>query len=223
MRLTVKVLIIALILAAAFLLTFAVWGDPMEAAFAGEGFAVDLADRPAVGWLMGLGLLVADLVLPVPATGVISALGTVYGFWLGWLISATGSTLAGLVGYGLVRFGGDRFASRLARREELKDLRHCFNRYGGVAIIASRALPVLPEVMAVLAGLARMRFRLFLAAILTGTIPAAGLFAWWGSTAGKNAPGISFVVAVVVPLGMWILLLPLLRHRTVRPTDKAIK
>lgn len=222
MKIPVKVLFITLILAGVFLLTFAAWGDAMEAAFAGEAFAADLADRPALGWLLGLGLLAADLVLPVPATGVMSALGTVYGFWLGWLIAAAGSVLAGLIGYGLVRLGGDRFASRLARQEGLEEFRHLFDRWGGVAIIASRALPVLPEVMAVLAGLARMRFRLFLTAMLTGTIPVSGLFAWWGSTTGRNAPGKSFAAAVVVPLGIWILLLPLLRCRTGPPTEEVI-
>lgn len=220
MKLTVKVLIIALILAGAFLLTFEVWGDPMEAAFSGEGFSADLADRPAAGWMIGLGLLVADLLLPVPATGVMSALGTVYGFWLGWLIGATGSAMAGLIGYGLARLGGSRLASRIAGEKELEEFRHIFDQYGGTAIIASRALPVLPEVMALLAGLARMRLAMFLAAILVGTIPVSGLFAWWGSTAGSSAPGISLAVAVFVPLVIWIPMLYFLRRRAGRPVNE---
>ena len=212
MMLDAKILVIAIVLAGLFFLTFIGWSNAMETAFAGDDFTADMARMKWVGWLMGLGLLVADLVLPVPATGVMSALGTVYGFWLGWLLGATGSALAGIIGYGFTRLGGDRMACRLASPRELDEFRHLFDRWGGLAIIMSRALPILPEVMAVLAGLARMRFRLFLAAMLAGTIPVAGLFAWWGRYAGAKAPGTSFIIAVMAPLGLWAMLLPVLRR-----------
>ncbi len=212
MRVAAKILAVAVALAGLFLLTFALWGDAMETMFARDAFAAHMASARSLGWLAGLGLLVADLVLPVPATGVMSALGTVYGFWAGWLIGATGSALAGVVGYAAVRIGGDRIAARLAGPEEMRDFRSLFDRWGGLAIIASRALPILPEVMAVLAGLAGMRFRLFLAAMLAGTIPVSGLYAWWGSYAGATAPGTSFLIAVIVPVIAWALLLPVLRR-----------
>mgnify|MGYP006172600101 CR=1 FL=1 len=37
-------------------------------------------------WLVGIGLIVCDLVLPVPSTAVIAGLGMMYGPWLGGLI-----------------------------------------------------------------------------------------------------------------------------------------
>ena len=219
MKLASKVLIIAVLLAGLFALTFVWWGEAMEKSFSGEAFVATMGGAKQVGWLMGLALLVVDLVLPVPATGVMSALGTMYGFWLGWLVGAAGSTLAATAGYGLVRLGGGRIAHRLASPKELDEFRCLFDRWGPLAIIASRAMPILPEVMAVLAGLARMRLRTFLPAVLAGTVPVAGLFAWWGSHAGAEAPGTSFLVAVGAPLILWALALPVLRRAGGQPDD----
>lgn len=211
MKLAAKVLAIAILLAGLIFLTFIWWGEAMEAAFNSQALATAMADARPTGWLIGLGLLLVDLVLPVPATGVMSALGAIYGFWLGWLIGVIGSSLAGLAGYGLVRLGGDRIRRRLASPRELDEFGSLFDRWGGLAIIGSRALPILPEVMAVLAGLAGMRLRIFLPALLAGTIPVTGLFAWWGSYMGSDAPATSMLVAIVVPLVLWASLIPFLR------------
>ncbi len=202
-RLPVRVLFAAIVLAGLFLLTFAWWGDSLERLFRHDEFAAEMARMKSAGWLLGVSLLVSDILLPVPATGIMAALGAVYGFWLGWLFGAIGSVLAGLAGYGLVRLGRDRVACLLASPEELQEFRGLFARWGALAVIGSRALPVLPEVMAVLAGLARMRLRTFVGALLAGSLPVSALYAGWGCYAGVEAPVAAFFVAVVVPLVLW--------------------
>ena len=52
-------------------------------------------DCGAWGWAVVIGLLIGDLFLPIPATGVMSAAGYVYGPWIGGIISVTGSFLSG--------------------------------------------------------------------------------------------------------------------------------
>ncbi len=213
MKLPGKILLVAVALAGLSMLTFVWWGDTLEAMFGRVASAETMAGMKSTGWLLGIGLLVVDIVLPVPATGVMSALGTVYGFWLGWLFGASGSVLSGLVAYGAVRAGGDRVATRFAKAGEMAEFRALFDRWGGLAIVGSRMMPILPEVMTVLAGLARMRFRTFLAALMLGTVPVSALFAWWGSYVGTSAPGASLAVAVAAPVGLWVVFLAVFRRR----------
>jgi len=213
MKLAAKVLVITVILAVLCFLTFVWWGEAFETLFSREACARWLGDMRAYGWLIGIVLLIADLFLPIPATGVMSALGDVYGFWLGWVFGAAGSASAGLLGYGLVRACHGRIAPWLASPRDLCRFQSFFDRWGGGAIIASRILPILPEVMTVLAGLARMRFLNFLPALLLGTVPVAALFSWWGSTAGETAPAAAHTTAILVPVLLWPVVLLLIGNR----------
>ena len=49
-------------------------------------------------WAVGVGLIWADLVLPIPQTAVIAALGIIYGSLLGGLLGSLGLITSGLVG-----------------------------------------------------------------------------------------------------------------------------
>ncbi|HET6442766.1 MAG TPA: VTT domain-containing protein [Phycisphaerae bacterium] len=202
MKLFLKVLGIAVLLAALFMLGFFLWGERFERLFSQRACAEWFAESRSYAWAVAIGLLVADLLLPIPATGVLAALGSVYGVALGALVGAVGSTLAGLAGYGLARLAGRRGARRLASEEELARFQSIFNRWGGYAVLVSRALPILPEVMAVLAGLARMRFSRFLAALLLGASATALVFAWLGY-ASREAPWWGLLTATVIPLAVW--------------------
>ncbi|MFO8014734.1 MAG: VTT domain-containing protein [Phycisphaerae bacterium] len=202
MTLLLKVLAVAVVLAAVCLLGFELWGEDFERLFNQEACAAWFARIRPWAWAAAVGLLVVDLFLPVPATGVMAALGSVYGPVVGALVGATGSALAGFLGYGLARAGGRPIARWIAKPDELARFQRFFDRWGGVAIILSRFLPILPEVVAVLAGLARMRLRRFALALLLGTVPTAALFAWLGH-ASRAEPAWGMVVAVVVPLLLW--------------------
>ena len=50
-------------------------------------------------WAIGILLIIADLVLPVPQASVITALGAIYGIALGTLIGTVGLILNGVAGY----------------------------------------------------------------------------------------------------------------------------
>lgn len=55
---------------------------------------------------MAVGLLIVDLLLQVPATGIMAALGSVYGPLTVAVVGVIGSGMAGFLGYSLARFGG---------------------------------------------------------------------------------------------------------------------
>jgi uncharacterized membrane protein YdjX (TVP38/TMEM64 family) len=213
MHLVTRVLVVAILLAGIFVALFAILGERFDALIDPSHAIPWFESIRPYAWLVAIGLLVSDLVLPVPATGVMAVLGAVYGTVPGAAIGATGFMLAGLTGYGLARVAGRRGARWLASDEEMDRFRSFFDRWGGYAVILSRLAPVLPEVTTVLAGLARMHFGRFLAALALGSVPMALLFAWIGQ-ASPDHPAFGIAVAVVIPLSVWPLVAT--RFRTPR-------
>lgn len=182
---------------------YLIWGDALEAAFSVEGARAWMSGYGAGAGLAGIGLLVADLLLPIPSTLVMSALGLAYGTWLGGLYAAAGTMLAGLVAYALSRWLGRPLALRLAGEEGLRAGEGLFARGGAWLVAGSRCLPILPEAVACLAGLHRMPFRSFLFALACGSVPTGFLFAGIGAL-GQAEPAWALGLSVVVPVALWL-------------------
>ena len=124
---------------------FLIWGQGLEASLAQKGAAGVMRDFGEWAWLVGIGLIILDIALPVPATAIMAALGIIYGLLIGGAASATGSVLGGLAGYGACRIIGPRRAERLAGAEGFARTRALFEDWGGWLVAGSRWLPVLPE------------------------------------------------------------------------------
>ena len=116
-----RVLRLFLVLAVLVLIPFLVWGGKFMALFEGEAARKFVLDCGAWGWLVVIGLLIGDLFLPIPATGVMSAAGYVYGPWIGGIISVTGSFLSGMLAFALCRRLGHRAAVWLAGEKGLAE------------------------------------------------------------------------------------------------------
>jgi uncharacterized membrane protein YdjX (TVP38/TMEM64 family) len=155
-------------------------------------------------WAPGIALIWADLVLPIPQTTVIAALGIIYGTLLGGLLGSLGLITGGLLGYGLMLTSARRFAQRFAGPRSLRKMESLFDRSGGWAIVLTRSLPYsVPEAIVFLAGLAGMPMRKFSAALTIGSVPAAFAFAAIGAS-WADQPVLALAVSYVLP----ILLLP---------------
>ena len=115
-----------------------------------------------------------------------------------------GSVLSGLVAYGVARLGSRRFLARLADPAEVESFRAWFDRWGGLAVAGGRALPVLPEVTCVLAGLGAMAPARFLPALILGSAANASAYAALGSWL---PPAAALPIAVAVPVVLWLLVL----------------
>lgn len=207
MRLIFWFLGFALLMVAA----FQIWGQGWEGSWSEGGAAVWLQQHGRFAWAVGLGLLVSDLLVPVPGTLVMSGLGYLYGPWLGGALAATGSFGAGLLGYGLCRVLGDSAARRILGEKDLARGRRWFGRFGGPLVAASRALPILPETISCLAGLVRMPFGVFTVALAAGSLPVGFLFAWIGHQ-GHDRPAVTLVLSVVLPALLWAVCHWLVRH-----------
>jgi uncharacterized membrane protein YdjX (TVP38/TMEM64 family) len=179
-----------------------IWGGRWERGFSFEGSVEWLAAAGSWAWVAGIVLLVGDLVLPVPGTVVISALGYVYGVLLGGAVATAGLIGAGLIGYGAGRLLGEDFARRWLGDRDYEKGRRLFARRGGWVVALSRALPILPEVISCTAGLVRMPFMRFVVALACGSVPMAFLFSAIG-TAGHDAPAWASAFSVLVPAVLW--------------------
>lgn len=194
------------------LLPVLTFGDAIDSYFAGAAGLQRLQEFGSWAWLAGIGLIVSDLVLPVPSTAVISALGMLYGPWLGGFLGGVGSTLAGLVAYGGCRSIGPRFRSFLVGEANLEKLDRFFARYGLWAIALSRWLPLLPEALCCLAGMSRMRTASFLAALTCGSMAMGLAFAFVGS-AYSDRPVLGLLLSALVPVIVWPVVHVLLRRQ----------
>jgi uncharacterized membrane protein YdjX (TVP38/TMEM64 family) len=205
-----RLLITAAVLAGLFCLPFVLWGRDFMLWFSGDAAVAWILSQGAWGGLAVIGLLVADLFLPIPATPVMSAAGYLYGFWTGGVLGALGSFAAGVTGYLLCRGFGQGIAARLAGEKELSDHHTLFQRFGPWLVAASRLLPLLPEVVSCLAGLTRMPPRVFLSALACGAVPVGFVYAGIGA-AGQQHPRLALGLSLVIPPVLWLLVRPLLR------------
>jgi uncharacterized membrane protein YdjX (TVP38/TMEM64 family) len=156
-------------------------------------------------WAVGIALIWADLLVPVPQTAVIAALGVIYGTLLGGVLGSLGLITGGLLGYGLMFTSARRLVQRVAGRQSLHRMERLFSRNGGWAIVLTRSLPYsVPEAMVFLAGLAGMPMAKVAAALTVGSVPTAFAFAAIGA-GWADQPMLALVVSYVLP----ILLLPI--------------
>lgn len=172
-------------LSALILLIFAVSGDALEVWFQAEQTQQLLEENRWLAGPIGAGLLMSDLLLPIPTTIIIGALGAVLGIAAGTFWGWVGLNLAAWFGYGLARWKGSSWAS--VSPEEHDRYAGWFDHSGGWAVLLSRWLPILPEVLSILAGLYGMSTKRFAIAVGLGSLPPAWMYAWIGATA-QEAP-----------------------------------
>jgi len=199
--------IVFLFLGVTLALPFVIFGAELESLFAGEGALQLLRSYTRFGWLVAMLLLIADLVLPIPTTAVFAALGIVYGPWVGGLIAASGSFLSGVLAYALCRRYGYRVAHHFAGPDAMRYGEDLFARAGGWLVAFSRWLPLLPEVVACLAGLSNMPYKPFIIALLCGVVPVGFVFAFVGHS-GAEWPVLTLTASALAPLILWFLVRP---------------
>lgn len=179
-----------------------IWGGGWSDQFTFAGSVRWLESTGPWAWAAGWSLLVGDLVLPVPGTIVISALGFLYGTLVGGTIATAGLMTAGIAGYGLGRLCGEGFARRWLGDRDYEKGHRLFSNGGAWVVALSRTLPILPEVISCTAGLVRMPFPRFVLALACGSVPMGFLFAAIGY-AGHEAPGWAFGISISLPALLW--------------------
>lgn len=129
---------------------------------------------------VGVGLLVADVLLPVPSSLVMVAHGALFGVLVGTLLSLIGSVGAALFGFWIGRRGGWLLA-RVVTEKERANADYLLRRWGALAIIVTRPVPLLAETVAIMAGSSSMSWGRAALAALVGSLPPALLYALTGA------------------------------------------
>jgi uncharacterized membrane protein YdjX (TVP38/TMEM64 family) len=133
---------------------------------------------------LGVALLIADVLLPVPSSLVMVAHGALFGVVVGTLLSLLGSTGAAVFGFWIGRRGG-KLLERLVTAEERERANRLLERWGTLAIVVTRPIPLLAETVAIMAGASPLSWGRMILAALAGSLPPALLYALTGASAGK--------------------------------------
>lgn len=152
--------------------------------------------------LVGVALLVVDVALPVPSSGVMMLHGLLFGLWVGAALSLVGSLGAAAVGFAVGR-AGNGWIRRLVTPEEHDRAGRLLARYGTLAVVASRPVPMLAETVMILAGASPMPWGRAMLAALAGTVPAALAYAAVGAAAASLQAGTMVFVGVVLIGGVF--------------------
>lgn len=196
-----RLLLVGSLLACAFL---ALWAGLVAAGVEWVEEPPGLLSRG--GWIgasVGAGLLALDVVLPVPSSVVMVALGKLYGFAAGAVLGLTGSVASAALAWALGR-RGEAWLARLLGPSERAAADAWLARYGAFALALTRPVPILAETLALLAGARALPLPRVLLASTLGILPAALLYAWAGS-AGRDAveDALLFLATLLVAGVLW--------------------
>jgi uncharacterized membrane protein YdjX (TVP38/TMEM64 family) len=119
------------------------------------------------------------VLLPVPSSAVVVAHGALFGVVGGTLLSLLGGLGATLVGFWIGRRSG-RLVDLLVPPDQRGRAQRWLARYGPMAIVATRPVPMLAETTAIIAGTSPMRSRWAVTAGAAGNLVPALLYALTG-------------------------------------------
>ena len=153
----------------------------------------------------GVRLLIADVLLPVPSSAIMVAHGALFGLWAGMFLSLVGSAGAALVAFGIGRSGG-AWVARFVSPEEQQRADYLLERWGAIAIVATRPVPILAETVVILAGASSMGWARAAGAALVGSLPPAAMYALAGAMAVTWGGGALLFVGVLLLSGLFWLL-----------------
>jgi uncharacterized membrane protein YdjX (TVP38/TMEM64 family) len=174
-----------------------------------------LHSNASIAWitLAVVAFLLADIVLPIPSSFVLTTTGYLLGFEAGTAVCFVGLTSASLGGYGLGRYAGGPVAQRVVGRAQLERFADLTQRHGDALLVAFRAMPVLAEATTILAGMAHMPLPRFLLVVSIGNVVVAGVYAWIGAVSASQS---SFLIASVASIVLPVIIVLAMR-RAARP------
>jgi uncharacterized membrane protein YdjX (TVP38/TMEM64 family) len=176
-----------------------------------EALGVPLLQQPEA-WLaragsgaaavLSVALLVADVFLPIPSSVIMIANGALFGIVPGAALSLAGSLGATALGFLLGR-RSSRLITRLVTPEEKAHADALLARWGAMAIVITRPIPLLAETTAILAGASPLGWGRSMAAAVGGALPSCLLYALTGATSRSFGSGIAMFACVLAVAGVF--------------------
>jgi uncharacterized membrane protein YdjX (TVP38/TMEM64 family) len=184
-----------------------------------EEFRQDVDSWGTIGVVAVAGIALGHAVISFPSEILNIAAGYAYGFWPAMLLLMPAWVGSCLLAYWLAYRFGDRIANRLVEPEALDKLRKWAGDAPVPALLAVRAIPVVPiNLVSYAAGLARMPLGRFTWTTAAGLTPQFGLPIYAGSQARDVALtdptiwGAGLAWVVLIGVGWWA-------YRRLAPSD----
>lgn len=130
-------------------------------------------------WIVGL--LVADVFLPVPSSIVAVGAGVLLGFGVGTLAAFVGLTLGSLLGYAFGAKWGPAAAKKVVGELEWTRAEVWARRFGAGLVLVLRPVPILAEASTFYAGAGGVPVARFLAVSGLGNLVISAVYASVGS------------------------------------------
>jgi uncharacterized membrane protein YdjX (TVP38/TMEM64 family) len=161
--------------------------------------------RGVLAAILGVSLLIADVLLPVPSSLVMVAHGALFGVVTGTFLSMFGSVGAAMFGFAIGRRGG-KLLARIVTAEERARADRMLARWGALAVALTRPIPLLAETVAIMAGASPLGWGRMALAALVGSLPPALLYALTGaSVANLQSTSLMFGVVMLVTGLFWLI------------------
>jgi uncharacterized membrane protein YdjX (TVP38/TMEM64 family) len=163
----------------------------------GERWLSAVDDNSLLFGFSGSGLLMLDILLPIPSSIIGTILGARLGLWSGFLFTWGGLLVGNFIGFSIARFASARFRSWLPP----------FPKSTTQAIVfLSRPVPVLAEAVALAAGTTSMPLGRFLLLCAGGNAIYAGALCGNGATLLPDSligPGL--IIPMAIPVITWLI------------------
>lgn len=192
-----------LLLCAAILVPFILWDDTLEEA----SLAALQQTSATLRGLVVIGLLAADVLLPIPSSLVmvgaaiaLPAVGALFSCFAGLMLGCG-------LGYGMGRWLGEPLLARMAGPERRAALSVWFARHGVAAIAVCRPIPMLAELSVVMAGSARTPLFPFLFTCAAANVAVAAIYVTLGAQVSDMWSFLAaFAASCLVPAFGWLAL-----------------
>lgn len=158
----------------------------------------------------------------IPYKVIIAVLGYAYGTLWASLIAWSGTTLAAVIAYGIVRYAFREQGRRyLDKRRSIQTFTRITETHPFMAIVIARMLPIVPQMMVnVFAGVASISLWTFTLATGLGKIPGIILYAYLGGNLiAKPYMSIILILGYLSLIGIILLVYNI----STKPNPKQIK
>jgi len=157
----------------------------------------------SVAAMVGVALLAVDVLLPVPSSLIMITNGALFGIWLGAALSLLGALLSVVLGW-IIGRGGQKWILRFMGEDGMEEANTFLTKWGSLAIIVSRPIPVLAEAISIVCGGLKYPLGKTIIYGMVGLLPTCIFYAYTGDLALDMESGWqSFFFVVLVAGVVW--------------------
>ncbi|MGQ9611186.1 MAG: TVP38/TMEM64 family protein [bacterium] len=136
--------------------------------------------------LLIMGILGADILIPIPSSIVMVISGHLFGGLLGGTIAIAGSLIASILGFLISRKIGRERVIKWLGEKEYKQASTLADKYGAYTVLLTRSVPIIMESVSCVTGLSKMKLSKFIILNIIGYLPLTFLYTFTGALAKQD-------------------------------------